>query len=97
MDLCVICKQTINDGDTVTLRAKGAESINNASKQRGDSIEARPGLVVHKACRLDYTNSKNIELCLRKCEDNATEPKRSLRSETTFKFQTDCIFCGKTT
>ena len=83
--------------ETVTLREKGAESINNVSKNRGDKIEARPGLIVHKACRLDYTNSKNIDLHLKKSGEASIESKRLLRSEITFNFKTDCIFCGRTT
>ena len=96
MDSCVICKDSITQGgETVTLREKGAESINNASKQRGDEIEARPGFIVHKVCRLDYTNSKIIELYFRNKGEVVTEPKRLLRSEMTFNFKSDCIFCGK--
>ena len=49
MDLCILCNNNIEEGgETVTLRQKGADSITVASKQRGDEIEARPGLVVHK-------------------------------------------------
>ena len=98
MDVCIICKESIEEGgETVTLREKGAESINKASKQRGDKIVAKTGLTVHKACRLDKTNSNRIEYFLRKSGEAAIEPKCLLRSEIRFNFQTDCIFCGKTT
>ena len=45
--------------DTVSLRQKGADSINKASKERGDELKARPGSVVHNSCGLEYTNAKN--------------------------------------
>ena len=61
MDLCILCNNNIEEGgETVTLRQKGADSINAASKQRGDELEARPGLVVHKSCRLDNTNARSL-------------------------------------
>ena len=96
MDKCILCNNDVEaSGETVALRQKGADSINKASKLRGDEIEAKPGLVVHKSCRLEYTNTKSIDLFKRKEGESAAAPKRLLLSETTFDFQTDCVFCGK--
>ena len=54
-------------------------------------------MIVHKACRLNYTNTKNIDIIKRQKEKAATEIKRVLRSDSTFSFKTDCVFCGKST
>ena len=91
-----MCNNDVEEsGETVALRQKGADSINKASKLRGGEIEAKHGLVVHKSCRLEYTNTKSIDLFERKDGEFAAAPKRLLSSETTFDFQTDCVFCGK--
>ena len=79
MDKCILCNNDVEEsGETVELRQKGADSINKASKLRGDEIEAKHGIVVHKSCTLEYTNTKSIDLFKRKDGESAADPKRLL-------------------
>ena len=52
------------------------DSINKASKKRGDELEAKHGSVVHKSCRLGFTNAKSIEFCQKMNEEAATKQRR---------------------
>ena len=97
MELCILCNKYVGVGEVVTLRQKGADSINKASKERGDELEANPGSNEHKSCWLEYTNAKSIKLFQKRKGEAATEQRRLLRSDSTFDFRTDCAFCGKTT
>ena len=82
MELCILCSKDIGVGEVVTLRQKGADSINKASKERVDDlhVEAKSGCVIHKSCILEYTNAKSIEFCQKRKEEAAI--KQSDRSAT---------------
>ncbi|XP_076055747.1 uncharacterized protein LOC143033942 isoform X2 [Oratosquilla oratoria] len=48
---CGICSNTLDEGETVKLRAKGADTINKASTERGTpSITVSEGQTVHIDC-----------------------------------------------
>ena len=96
---CPICQEDVCNGkDTVVLQEKGSASINKAGEERKDSINVVPGSVVHKSCRQQYVNKKQIALHLKKLEKDAaqsSEPPRSLRSaEQHFDIKQHCVFCG---
>ncbi|CAG2233051.1 MOGS [Mytilus edulis] len=99
MDTCIICNDDIQNGSkTVELREKGSIGINNASIERGDTIVARSGQLVHLHCRRSYVNPLVIKGLKRKSTSPAplaTPP--TLRSEKQFSFQEDCLFCGNST
>lgn len=99
MDLCVLCTERLDDGrETVTLRSKGCDRINEASKERNDDINVVPGQRVHSECRLKYTNVHYIAQKKRKSlTPEEPVPSRRLRSETVFRSSTDCLFCGQDT
>ena len=42
-------------------RQKGADSDTKVIKEHWDELEVKPDSVVHKTCRLVYTNAKSIE------------------------------------
>ena len=67
---CILCSKDIGVGEFVSL------SIIKASKKRGDELEAKPRSVVHKSCRLEYTNAKSIEFCQKMNEEAATKQRR---------------------
>ena len=49
MDLCILWDESLNDGRlTVSLRHKGCDGVNEASKKRGVIIRALPGQTVHQ-------------------------------------------------
>ena len=63
---CVICKKPIwNIAAGVVLRQKGANGINNASKERGNVINVTAGQSVHKDCRANFTKPQNIAAAAR--------------------------------
>eukprot|EP00795_Rhopilema_esculentum_P015939 gene15939-biopygen5325 len=92
---CVICKKPIwNIAAGVVLHQKGANGINNASKERGDVINVTAGQSVHKDCRANFTKPQNIAAAAR--ETSQAKGKRSLRSEAQkFNFKEHCLFFGE--
>ena len=54
-----ICSKTLNEGETVKLKAKGANTINKASTERETtSIIVSEGQTVHVDCRKKHVNTK---------------------------------------
>ena len=98
MESCVLCDEPIledDDNNTVTLRQKGCDSINNSSQKRGDDICVIVGQKVHKTCRKTYVNEKYIDL-KRKSAAVDVVTGRNLRSDApAFIFKEHCLFCGK--
>ena len=46
---CVICQKSLDNGnDVVTLRKKGSQEINRASRERNDVIQTVSGQKVHQ-------------------------------------------------
>ena len=96
-----ICKKEIASGDhSVTLKEKGCQSINCASKSRGDSLVTSIGDVVHIKFRQNYTNKVKIQRDLKRklpepTEVSITSNKKSrLRSGEGFAYNKVCLFCG---
>ena len=96
-ELCILCSKDIGVGEFVSLRQIGTDSINKASKERGNELETKPGSVVQKSCSLQQTNAKNIEFCQTMKEEATTKQRRLHYSDSTFDFRTDCVFCDNTT
>ena len=47
---CPICQKSLDNGnDVATLREKGSEGINRASRERNDLIQIGPGQKVHQS------------------------------------------------
>jgi len=99
MDECILCHESLNDGQkTVTLGLKGSQGLNKASAARGDDIVVHAGQTVHTTCRLNYTNANSISSFKRKSIENMdAHSSQALRSDSTFNFSRDCLFCGTTT
>ena len=97
-DICPICKGQFEDGDNVTqIRQKGADGINVASSQRGDTISVTTGSKVHENCRKIYTNRIDIDLSLKRKqggEPSITTDRITRISDGSFNSKTDCFFCG---
>ena len=96
--LCSICGDSIAGGENTCLREKGVESLNKASKERGDNLVFSTGQHLQNQCRKNYTRPQTI-VAVRKRkgsgEDDNRE-KRSLRSqEKSFDFKTKCLFCAQ--
>lgn len=70
MDECAKCESVFSDcQDTVTLRDKGSEGINNANKERGDDIIVKSGQTVHK----------EVSTCIHKCTQHCDFQKKITR------------------
>ena len=92
---CPLCQNELGSEDKVTIGKKGADGINIASVERGDNILVTAGTVVHKSCRMNYVNKKDIERHKRATYDSTSSVKRSARlSLGQFDSKTDCLFCG---
>ena len=60
-ETCALCKNEIaGSEDSVVITRKGADGINNASVDRGESINVAAGTKVHKTCRMNYINKKTL-------------------------------------
>lgn len=97
---CPLCKKELVTDDIVGLNigVKGAEGINNASPHRGDSTVVTGGTTVHKSCRVNYINKKDIEKHLQQrgmVDCQTTSIARSARLLIgSFDSKADCLFCG---
>ena len=94
--LCTIYKESLTSQiETVKLIQKGSDSINSASRLRGDTIRSRDGETVHFRRRLNYCNKKAIN-CFMKKQTGATPTNApSKRSEDLeFSYHDHCLFCG---
>ena len=99
---CAICNELLGVGkETVSLREKGCIGINKAANDRGDTLCVAPGQVVHKHCRASYTSSTNVAAnrkCIVRKRSLSTileENERTLRSQNSFNFSSDCLFCSQ--
>jgi 5'-3' exonuclease len=94
LDACPICRGSLDDGcDVIQVRQKGADRINTASTQRGDSMFVTAGSKVHSNCRKRHTDIRKIQSQL--SNNSAKSTKRSARASVgPFVSKTDCLFCG---
>ena len=84
---CIFCKELCIK-EFSRLREQGANTINNASQIKQDTIVAEVGDCVHKQCRLDYIRRPAVI-------NTNNPPSVSLRSSTVdFNFRTHCFLCG---
>lgn len=93
---CPLCGHEVgDDGERVVIGEKGAEGINKASVERGDSTVVAAGTVMHKRCRTNYINKKLIDLH-KKAKSHPRPPaKRSARvSIGPYDSKTHCLFCA---
>ena len=58
--VCPICQNSIKPGETI-LSEKGADAVNNTSKERGSSITVTTGNEVHTACRRNFCDRRRID------------------------------------
>ncbi|XP_053377819.1 uncharacterized protein LOC123527311 isoform X2 [Mercenaria mercenaria] len=88
---CPICDELLKNGSpTVVIREKGAININRASAQRNSNITVKSGDSVHRDCRRDFIDLRNVKT------DNSEYACDSLTtrsSYTTFNFKSNCFFC----
>ena len=94
---CAIWKKSLDNGnDVVTLREKGSEEINRASRERNDLMQTVPGQKVHQTCRREYCHPSYINRAKKKEKESSISRRRSLdlKTEQSFNFKTDCFFCG---
>lgn len=61
-ETCPLCEQDLDCEETVLLREKGAEGVNRASIERGVKVIVEAGTRVHKTCRVNHINKKDIAL-----------------------------------
>lgn len=95
-DNCPLCDNVLGDEERVVIGDKGAEGINRASIERGDRIVVCSGTVVHKKCRMNYINKKQIDLYKKAKFNKPSLPvKRSARASIwPYDSRTHCLFCG---
>ena len=58
---CPLCRKELRSEDRVDIGRKGADGINKASVERGDDLTVAAGTGVHRYCRMNYVNKRNIE------------------------------------
>lgn len=95
--MCVICQEVTAKSDSATLGEKGANNINFSSRERGDTISAQAGDVVHVKCRKDYIKPSSIKISKRQAGQTSSKSpkKKRLRSGSgpTFNLIKRCLFC----
>ena len=76
---------------------EGAKWINDASVKGKDDLVVEAGMKVHKSCRQQYINVKNIKSHFAKKSSASVPGKRTTRCWSgAFDSAKDCIFCGCT-
>uniref|UniRef100_UPI00358E1706 uncharacterized protein n=1 Tax=Myxine glutinosa TaxID=7769 RepID=UPI00358E1706 len=94
-ETCPLCQRELDCEETVVVREKGAKGINHASVERGVDIRVEAGTSMHKTCRINHINKKDIALSKKDRTDSARSVKRSARvSLGPYDSKTDCFFCG---
>ncbi len=102
---CVICRQAFGNDKAITVAEKGMKSLISFSKQHGDSllydhltecISKIPvgKVLVHQACRRDYTNKRRASW-LSSEKEKPPEAKRLRSSTVSFHWKENCMLCGK--
>ena len=59
---CPLCERNLDCEETVVVGNKGAEGINRVSIERGVKVRVKAGTRVHKTCRVNHTNKKDIAI-----------------------------------
>ena len=91
---CPLCERDLDCEETVVIREKGAEGINRASIERGVGVRVKAGTSVHKTCRVNHTNKKDLVNASKK-DVSAQSVKRSARvSLGPYDSKMHCFFCG---
>jgi len=92
---CCLCNEPLSGQGTVTLTDKGCKGLLKAATERGDTeLTFKGGQEIHISCRRSYVDPKRIAR-KRKSTENVTD-RCTLRShDLVFKFNEDCLFCGK--
>ena len=86
----------MEESDQVKLTKRGCDGIVNANTERQDDVTCKPGDVVHRTCRRDFTDKRRILLAKRKSTTNVDENVAvELRSTVSFNFRDHCLFCAK--
>ncbi|XP_069605408.1 uncharacterized protein [Ranitomeya imitator] len=95
-ETCPLCTHEVEDDrERVVVGAKGAEGINKASIERGVSTVVAAGAVVHKRCRMNYINKKQIDLHKKATSVHRSPAKKGIRVFTgSYDSTTQCLFCG---
>lgn len=60
---CILCNESAEGlkNKLIKLTDKGSRGIRKASKERGESVDAKEGDYVHEKCRRDYCLKQNID------------------------------------
>ena len=91
---CPICKEIkYSSDDWVAIQGKG---INEASLKRKDKLVVDDGTKVHKSCRQQYINDKNIKSHVVKKSSDSVTKRTTRQSSGGFDSEKDCVFCGCT-
>lgn len=100
---CLLCGESLSCGETVKI-VGGMKTLIDASNQRKDALfdtlTNLSSVVVHIACRKNYTRKSSITSALKTSASQAAEASSSqtlptLRSSLApFNFKTACLFCG---
>ena len=96
-ETCPLCERALDGEETVVVREKGAEGINRASIERGVKVRVEARTRVHKTCRVNRINKKDIAIASSK-GDSARPVKRGARVFLgSYDSWTHCLFCGTVT
>lgn len=94
---CPICEKDLITKPSVKITEKGANGINEASKQKKRNLFVSAGTEVHKDCRQTHVNKKDIELSRKRLcgEGTGTSGRRPSRTSVgPFDSKSDCLYCG---
>ena len=94
-ELCSICKEILgNEKKCQNIKVKGKNTVNEASKRRGDSIFVEVGCKVHRSCYRNYTLERHIQNDVKSKHATSKSQKKNTReAKGTFDSKNDCLFC----
>ena len=94
--VCKICSKTDSHNDPWNkIRDTGAETLNAASKTRGDNLIFQSGDLLHHSCRRDYSNKKALASLSRLPPTAPPTPKKTRQNHASFDFRKNCFLCGE--
>ncbi|CAH1155651.1 unnamed protein product [Phaedon cochleariae] len=97
-NICFICEKTLNEGETLEVKARGLNSLKESSVRRKDNkvgqLRGLNSVIIHVKCHKTYTRERSIIAAIRA---NTGETSGTVRRSNllTFEWKTKCLFCAQ--
>lgn len=93
---CIICnKEVKNSEESQTLTQKGCDTINCVGERLNTAVNAKPGNLVHKGCRISFTHKRNVQRKQDEAKGVISPRKRRHLNRDNLVLEPKCLFCDQ--